>query len=150
MTEILDIPVDLLEPNVFLTRYSEPVEIEDLAQSILSQGQLTPIGVRPHPIKKDRFQVIFGHRRFTAIKKIGGKTIRAEIKQADDIAMLQMAVVENLQRYDVSDYEKGMLFRTLSETFDLSYDEIGRMIGKSKQLVSNHIAMTRICSKEDL
>ena len=133
MTEILDIPVDLLEPNVFLTRYSEPVEIEDLAQSILSQGQLTPIGVRPHPIKKDRFQVIFGHRRFTAIKKIGGKTIRAEIKQADDIAMLQMAVVENLQRYDVSDYEKGMLFRTLSETFDLSYDEIGRMIGKSKQ-----------------
>ena len=58
--------------------------------------------------------------------------------------MLQMAIVENLQRQDASDYEKGLLFRKLSEEFHLTYEEIGGLIGKSKQLVSNHIAMTEL------
>lgn len=136
--------------NIFLTRYSEPDSIEELAQSIKSQGQLEAIAVRPHPSKKSFYQVIYGHRRLAAIKKLGLKTIRAEIKNVDDSAMLQMAVVENLQRQDVSDYEKGVLFRKLAEQFEVTYEQIGAMIGKSKQLVSNHIAMTRICTQHDL
>ncbi len=146
MAEILQLPIELIEPNIFLTRYSEPVEIEDLAQSIQSQGQLEAIGVRPHPVKSGHYQIIYGHRRLAAIKTLGHKTIRAEVKTTNDIGMLQMALVENLQRQDISDFEKGMLFRNLSEHFDLTYDEIGKMVGKSKQLVSNHIAMTRVCS----
>lgn len=150
LAEIIDLPVELIEPNIFLTRYSEPAEIEDLALSIQSQGQLEAIAVRHHPTSKDRYQIIYGHRRLAAIKKLKQKTIRAEIKSVNDSAMLQMAVVENLQRQDISDFERGMLFRNLSEQFKLTYDDIGRMIGKSKQLVSNHIAMTRICSDEDI
>ena len=150
MAEIVDLPVGSLEPNIFLTRYSKPVEIEELAQSIQSVGQIEAIGVRPHPMKTGRYQVIYGHRRVAAINRLGWKTIRAEIRDVDDRAMLSMALVENLQRQDISDFEKGMLFRSLSENFDLTYDEIGRMIGKSKQLVSNHVAMTRLFSRDDI
>lgn len=150
MAEIIDLPVEFIEPNIFHTRYSEPVEIEDLAQSIQSQGQLEAIAVRKHPSKKDYFQIIYGHRRLAAVKKLKHKTIRAEVKPVDDAGMLQMALVENLQRQDISDFEKGMLFRSLSENFNLTYDDIGSMIGKSKQLVSNHITMTRICSDFEL
>lgn len=150
MAEILDLPIELVEPNIFLTRYSEPIEIEDLAQSIQSQGQLEAIGVRPHPDKKGYYQIIYGHRRLAATKRLGRKTIRAEIKDVNDKSMLQMALIENVQRQEISDFEKGMLFLSLSEIFDLTYDEIGKMIGKSKQLVSNHVAMTRICSKNNI
>jgi ParB/RepB/Spo0J family partition protein len=150
LTESLHIPVTQLEPNIFLTRYSDPVSIDELADSIKSLGQLEAIGVRPHPSKIDYYQIIYGHRRLAAIKKLGWKEIRAEVKQVDDSGMLQMAIVENLQRQDASDYEKGLLFRKLSEEFDLTYEEIGGLIGKSKQLVSNHIAMTKICSNEDV
>ena len=150
MTESLYIPVTQLEPNIFLTRYSDPVSIDELADSINSLGQLEAIAVRPHPSKVNCYQVIYGHRRLAAIKKLGWKEIRAEVKQVDESGMLQMAIVENLQRQDASDYEKGLLFRKLSEEFDLTYEEIGRLIGKSKQLVSNHIAMTKICSDDDV
>ncbi len=150
MTESLHIPVTQLEPNIFLTRYSDPVSIDELADSIKSLGQLEAIAVLPHPSKNNYYQIIYGHRRLAAIKKLGWKEIRAEVKQVDDSGMLQMAIVENLQRQDASDYEKGLLFRKLSEEFDLTYEEIGRLIGKSKQLVSNHIAMTKICSNEDV
>ncbi len=150
VAEILEIPVQLLEPNLYNTRYSDPENIEELAASMKAQGQLEAIGVRPHPTKQGFYQVIYGHRRLQAVKLLHWNTIRAELKEIDDKTMLQMAVVENLQRQDVSDYEKGLLFRNLSETFGLTYEEIGRMVGKSKQLVSNHIAMTRILSQEDL
>lgn len=150
VAEILEIPVEFLEPNIHRTRYSGSESVEELAASIKAQGQLEAIGVRPHPAKHGYYQVIYGHRRLEAIRLLNWKTIRAEVRQVDDSTMLQMAVVENLQRHDISDYEKGMLFRNLSETFDLTYEEIGRMMGKSKQLVSNHIAMTRIFSQEDL
>ncbi len=150
MTEILDIPVKQIEPSIYNTRYFDPENIEELAASIKSQGQLEAIGVRPHPSQHGSYQVIYGHRRLRAMKLLGCQTIRAEVKIIDDRAMLQMAIVENLQRQDISDYEKGLLFRSMSEQLGMSYDEIGRLIGKSKQLVSNHIAMTRLFSLEDL
>jgi ParB family chromosome partitioning protein len=150
LAEVLDLPVELIEPNPFLTRYSGSQQIDDLAQSIETQGQLEPIAVRMHPQNSDRYQVIYGHRRLAAIKKLKQKTIRAEVKSVDDAGMLEMSVVENLQRQDISDFEKGMLFRNLSENFRMTYDDIGRMIGKSKQLVSNHIAMTKLFSEAEL
>jgi ParB/RepB/Spo0J family partition protein len=145
-----EISIDSLDPNLFVTRYFEDSDIDGLAQSIEAQGQLEAIGVRRSPSHPNRYQIIYGHRRVAAIKKLGLKTVKAEVKNVDDRMMLQMAITENLQRQNVSDYEKGLLFRNLSETFDLTYEEIGRMIGKSKQLVSNHIAMTRLFSETEL
>jgi ParB/RepB/Spo0J family partition protein len=145
-----EIPVDTLDPNIFATRYSEDAEIDELAQSIKTHGQLESIGVRRNPSDPDRYQIIYGHRRVAAIRRLGLKTVRAELKDIDDRMMLQMAVVENLQRQNISDYEKGLLFRNLSDNFELTYEEVGRIIGKSKQLVSNHIAMTRLFSDKDL
>lgn len=150
VTEILEIPVNQIEPSIYNTRYFDPENIEELAASIKSQGQLEAIGVRPHPSKHGFYQVIYGHRRLQAMKNLGCNTIRAEVKMTNDSDMLQMAIVENLQRQDISDYEKGLLFRNMSEQFGMSYEDIGRVIGKSKQLVSNHIAMTRLFSLDDL
>lgn len=146
-----EIPLNVLDPNPFATRFFRDTNIEGLAQSIRVQGQLESIGVRHKPQDPSRFQIIYGHRRVAAVKRLGLKTVRAEVKDVvDDRAMLQMAVVENLQRESISDYEKGLLFRTFSVHFNLTYEEIGRMIGKSKQLVSNHIAMTKLFSEKEL
>lgn len=147
---VLEISISLVEPNPFDTRYTSDQYIEELAQSIRSQGQLEPVAVRPHPSLKGHYQLIYGHRRLAAIRSLGVETIRAEIKEVDDISMLQMALVENLQRKDLTDYEKGLLFLTLSDKFGMTYDEIGRIIGKSKQLVSNHVAMTKLFSDKEL
>jgi ParB family chromosome partitioning protein len=145
-----EIPLEQLEPNVFATRFAQCNNIEELAKSISAQGQLEPIAVRPHPGKTGYYQIIYGHRRVQAAKMLGLRTIKAEIMNVDDISMLQIALVENLQRKDLSDFEKGLIFRNLSERFNLSYEEIGRSVGKSKQLISNHIAMTRMFSEREL
>lgn len=150
MSFVQDIPVDMVEPNPFETRYTESSLIDELAQSIKSQGQLEPVAARPHPSIRGRYQLIYGHRRLAAIRKIGNSRIRAEIRDADDRSMLQIALVENLQRKDLTDYEKGLLFLRLADEFGMTYEEIGSIVGKSKQLVSNHIAMTRLFAKESL
>lgn len=148
--DVQEIPVELVEPNPYFTRSEDSVDVESLSHSLKRGGLIQPIGVRPHPAKPGRFQLVYGQRRLEAARKSGWERILARVFEVDDKTLVQMTVIENLHREDLSDYEKGMIFRVLSEKFGLTYEEIGDAIGHSKQYVSNHIAMTRLFTEEEV
>lgn len=144
-------PVELVVSGLINSDRLDHESVSELASSIKSKGQLEPIAIRRYPANKDLFQVIYGHRRVEAIKTLGWKNIRAELyENIDDNALIQMALIENLQRKEMTDYEKGQLFKLLSDNFELTFQEIGRLIGKTKQYVSNHIAMANLFTSEEM
>lgn len=107
------------------------------------EGQLSPILVRQHPSGKD-YQVIFGNRRLEAAKKLGWKAINASVVNASDSETLLIALAENLERDDFSDYEKAMLMEELHVKEGKSYGEIAESLGKSLAYVYQHLAMLRL------
>jgi ParB/RepB/Spo0J family partition protein len=142
----VDLPVDLIEHNNEL-RLSGELEIDELALSLSTHGQLTPIEVRCHPTKSNYFQVVFGNRRLAGARKLGWKTIRANIVEADDNEALLRAIVENIHRKDLSDYEKAVFIERLHTVTGKNYSELAEMIKKSAAFVSLHVAMLHLFPK---
>lgn len=139
-----------IEPTSGIGRMLEDSETIDLLDSMQSVGQLTPIKVRPHPTRAGKYQLVYGHRRYFAALRLGWETIKAEVEDLDDEAMLQQAIVENIQRKDLTDYEKALLFEQLHLDFKRTYEEIARLVGKSKQYVANHLAMLRLFDRKKI
>ena len=108
-----------------------------MVNSMKSNGQLVTIKVRPNPTDNNRYESVFGHRRFLAAKKLGWKTIRAEIVEATNEDVLMQSLVENFEREGISDYEKALIFSTLNTKFNKTYEEIGKNLGISKQHVGS-------------
>lgn len=119
-------------------------EIDGLAESLSKEGQLSPIRVRKHPTMKRNFLVVFGNRRLAAARKLGWKTIRAEVIEANDTESIAMAFSENVDRQNFSDYEKAMMLQELHDSLGKSYAEVADKIGKSAAFVSQHIAMLHL------
>lgn len=119
-------------------------EEDDIVSSFASNGQLAPIKLRLHPHKQNRFQVIYGNRRLAAARKLGWKTIRAEIVVVDEAQSLLMALSENLDRRDFSDYEKASIIEKIHRETCKPYSEIAAMIHRSEAFVYQHIAMLRL------
>lgn len=135
--------VELIEPLV-QTRVSQPDEIQELAHSLEQQGQISPIGVRPHPAKPEFYQLIFGNRRLAAAKKLGWKKINADVVNASDEEALIIAFSENINRADLSDYEKGLFLQRLHNLSGKTYSEIAKSLGKSISYVSLHVDMVNL------
>lgn len=118
---------------------TELPNIDELASSIKQQGLIVPLIIR-----KDRsgsYETICGHRRLRAISKLGFIKAPCIIVDGPDDKMDQLALVENIQREELSDYEKALVFELLNQKHGMTYAQIGEAVGKSKQYVSNHIAM---------
>src|SRR5579872_4646457 len=137
------IPVDLVD-NDSPTRLSFDPDVSDLIPSMKSQGQLSAIRVRPHPSNPNRFQVIFGARRFIAAKKLGWKTIEAVVDNSSDVESLILAFSENSDRKDFTDFEKARIIQRLHDITGKSYAEVAEMLGKSAPFVSQHVAMLKL------
>jgi len=142
--------LDSLQINPFNCRicYGE-ADIARLAHSLEKYGQLSPIKVRRSPIDEGKYEVIYGHRRCLAAEKLGWKQIRAEVISASDTESIEQSLIENLEREDLSDYEKATIFYRLNTQFGKTYDEIGRVVGLSKQRISSYVAMTKLFSSDD-
>jgi ParB/RepB/Spo0J family partition protein len=148
---IADIPLDSIRPNPYNSRLAYTgSSIEKLSASISDKGQLTIIKVRPHPLQKGLYQLVFGHRRYYAAKKLGWKSITAEVVDTSDEDMIEESLVENFERENISDYELAMVFQRMNLEFHKTYDQIGKKIGVSRQMISNHIAMLRLFDSEEL
>ncbi|MDG6907256.1 MAG: ParB/RepB/Spo0J family partition protein, partial [Nitrososphaerota archaeon] len=113
--------------------------IDELACSIKRQGLLVPLIVRKKG--NSRYDLVSGHRRLSALRTLGWKYVECITVDGSDDKMSQFAIVENIQREDLSDYEKALTFRVLHDKYHMTYSAIGDATGKSKQFVSNHIAM---------
>jgi ParB family chromosome partitioning protein len=119
-------------------------EIDDLAHSFSSHGQMHPIFVRTHPNRKGKYEVVAGARRLAAAKRLGWETISAEIVDASDCDALVMALIENEHRKDFVDYERALLLERLHVLTKRNYSSIAELIGKSNAYVSQHIAMLHL------
>lgn len=148
---IVEIPMEKIRPNPYNSRSAyTSASIEKLAASISDSGQLAPVKVRPHPTQKEFYQLVFGHRRYYATKKLALSTIAAEVIETNDQEMIEQSLIENFQRENISDYELAMVFQKMNLEFHMTYDQIGKKVGVSRQVVSNHIAMLRLFDQDEL
>lgn len=134
------LPVASIAPNPFQPRqlFSEE-ELESLAASIREHGVLQPILVRPLPAsdETERFQLIAGERRWRAATRAGLDQLPAIVRDVDDKSALELAIIENVQRHDISAIESAGAYRRLAQEFALSGEQIASRVGKSRAAISN-------------
>ena len=144
--DILRIPVDMIEPNPFQPRMSfDTAALEELAGSIRTLGLIQPITVRR--ISDRRYQIISGERRYKACRLAGMGTIPAYIRDANDQGMLEMAIVENVQREDLDPIELALSYRRLIEECQLTQDSLADRVGKKRATVANTIRLLKLPAK---
>lgn len=142
-----EIPLSSIEPhqNVRLESILESLDdSEQLKSSLISNGQLSPIMVRQHPTKEGKFEIVFGNRRFRAAEELGWKAIKAEIVNVSDVESLLIALSENIDRKDLSDYEKALVLEKIHRRTGKTYAEVAKLVGKSPGFVSLHVAMLHL------
>ena len=139
---IRKIPLDSISTNPFQPRINfNQEEIDELALSIKNYGVIQPIIVRE---KEDGYELIAGERRYRACLALGLKDIPAIVKDIDDPDMAEIALVENLQRKDLSFMEEARAYQQLIENFSLTQKELAERIGKSQSTVANKLRLLNL------
>ena len=134
-----EIPVEAIQANPFQPRGDfDPGRLAELADSIRENGLLQPVVVRP---VGDAFEIVVGERRFRAIQSLGWTSVPALVRTLDDEQMLVVALVENLQRHDLSALEEARGYRRLMRDFDLTQEEVGRHVGRDRSTVANALRL---------
>ena len=131
--------VDQLAPNPFQPRSNliDP-NILSLEQSIRQSGLIQPIAVRP---VGDRYEIIVGERRWRAAKAVGMIHVPAVIRQANDQEMLELALIENIQREDLNAIDRAKAYRQFCTAFHLKSDEVAGRIGEDRSTVTNYLRL---------
>jgi len=144
--DIMRIPMDMIEPNPFQPRMSFGQEaLEELTESIRTLGLIQPITVRR---KSDgRYQIISGERRFRACQMAGMDMIPAYIRDTNDQGMLEMAIVENIQREDLDPIEVAMSYQRLIEECSLTQEQMAVRVGKKRASVTNFLRLLKLPAK---
>lgn len=136
---ITQLPIDNLEPNPHQPRgVMDPKELDDLVASIKQHGILEPIVVAHTPAG---YQIIAGERRWRAAKVAGLTTVPVLVKETTPRGMLEMAIIENVQRIDLNPLDRAKAFAHLMEDFRLTNTEIAERIGKSSAYISNSLRL---------
>ena len=137
------IPVSSIEINPFQPRtHFEQHALEELSASIKSLGVIQPITVRK--MGHDKYQIISGERRFRASQLAGLKEIPAFIRIANDQSMLEMALVENIQREDLDAIEIAISYQRLVEEVKLTQEELSERVGKQRSTVANYLRLLKL------
>jgi ParB family chromosome partitioning protein len=141
--DILRIPMDMIEANPFQPRMNFDSEsIEELAESIKVLGLIQPITVRRNA--DGGYQIISGERRFRACRRAGMTMIPAYVREANDQGMLEMALVENIQRQDLDPVEVAMSFQRLMEECSLTQEQMADRVGKKRATVANTLRLLKL------
>ena len=135
--------LDEIRPNPHQPRSTFDEEtLEGLADSIRSVGVLQPVVVRANP--EGGYFLVAGERRLRAARRAGLTQIPAVIRSGEDAAWLTEALIENLQRADLSPLEEAAAYRQLLEDFGLTHEEVGRRVGKSRAAVTNALRLLNL------
>jgi ParB family chromosome partitioning protein len=137
------LPIDRLRPNRFQPRSRfDDAAIEDLAASIRVQGIVQPLVVT---LEGEDYAIIAGERRWRAARKAGLEQVPVVVRQvADDRELLELALVENLQRSDLNPIEEAEAYAALQEKFGLSQEEVATRVGKARTTVTNALRLLRL------
>lgn len=143
MGAVAELDVNSIETNPFQprTHFNEEA-LEELAHSIRELGVIQPITVRK--VEFGKYQLISGERRFRASKMAGLKSIPAYIRLADDQNMLEMALVENIQRQDLDAIEVALSYQRLIEECSLTQEQMSERVGKKRSTVTNYLRLLRL------
>ena len=140
---VQELPLNLIIPNHRQPRFHfDELRLQELAESIKSQGILQPIVVSPQ--SGGKYEIIAGERRFRASERAGLKTIPVIIKETDDQQRLELAIMENVQRHDLNAIEEAKSYAELEKTFNLTQEEIAKKIGKSRSAVANKMRLLQL------
>ncbi len=143
LTSIDNIDIDLIDVNPFQPRTEFNQEaLEELASSIALMGLIQPITLRP--VTGGGFQIISGERRWRASKMAGLKKIPAYIRKSDDTGMLEMAIVENIQRENLDAIEIALSFQRLIDECKLTQDAMATRVGKKRASVTNYLRLLKL------
>lgn len=148
-TSITTIPLDSIEANPFQPRKEFDEEaLNELSQSIRQQGVITPITVRQMPDGK--YQLIAGERRVRASQLAGLKEIPAYIRIATDTQMMEMALVENIQRENLNAMEIAFSYNALIEECQLTHEQLSEKVGKNRSTITNYLRLLNLPSETQL
>ncbi|MBL4953377.1 ParB/RepB/Spo0J family partition protein [Neobacillus sp. YIM B02564] len=142
---VQEIRLKELRPNPYQPRKSFNQEaIDELKASILEHGILQPLIVR----KSIRgYEIVVGERRYRAAKEAKLASVPAVVREFSEQQMMELAVIENLQREDLNPIEEGQAYQTLMEKLDLTQEEVAKRLGKSRPHVANHIRLLSLPPK---
>lgn len=144
--DVLRIPVSMIEPNPFQPRMSfDQDSLQELAASIRTFGLIQPITVRKK--SADRYQIISGERRFKACQIAGMDMVPAYIRDANDQGMLEMAIVENIQRENLDPIEVAMSYQRLIDECSLTQEQMADRVGKKRASVTNYLRLLKLPAK---
>jgi len=142
---VKEISINELRPNPYQPRkIFQEKAIEELRDSIIEHGILQPIIVRKS-IKG--YEIVVGERRFRAAKAAKLQTVPAVVRELDEKQMMELAVLENLQREDLNPIEEGAAYQTLMEKLGLTQEELAKRLGKSRPHLANHIRLLSLPAK---
>jgi ParB family chromosome partitioning protein len=141
---LLELDIERIIPNLDQPRTAFPEEkLEELAQSIREHGILQPVVVRRHG---EMFQIVAGERRWRAAQRAGLHRIPVVIREVPDEQLLELALVENLQREDLTPIEEAQAYRRLMDELGLTQEQIAVRLGKDRTTVANAIRLLRLPS----
>lgn len=145
-SDVLRIPVDMIEPNPYQPRMSfDDDAMRELAQSIKTFGLIQPITVRRKG--DDKYQIISGERRYRASILAGMDMIPAYIRDASEQGMLEMAIVENIQRENLDPIEVAMSYQRLMDECRLTQEQMADRVGKKRASVANQLRLLKLPAK---
>ena len=137
-----EVPISALDPNPFQPRSAmDPERLAELTASVRESGIVQPILVRR---RGERYQIIAGERRFRAAQATGLATVPVMVRDVDDEHLLELALVENIQREELNPIEEAQAFHRLQDEFGLTQEEIARRVGRDRATVANTLRLLRL------
>ena len=141
--EMFEIDIDLIEPNSFQPRMNFNEErLEELAQSIRSNGIIQPLLIRR--IDGGRYQIVAGERRWRAAQRAGLSKVPCIIKEIPEEKMLELALVENIQRQELNAIEEAHAYKRLIEALGLTQEMVAQRVGRDRTFITNYLRLLRL------
>jgi ParB family chromosome partitioning protein len=132
------VPIERIRANPDQPRRAfDEKELQDLAASIREKGVIQPLILRPHPVEPGQYEIVAGERRWRAAQMAGVAELPAVVRDLDDTEVLELAIIENIQRADLNPLEEAQGYRQLMDRFGHTQERLAEALGKSRSHIAN-------------
>lgn len=140
---VLEVEVDAIKPNTFQPRrVFDEGKLGELVDSIREHGVVQPVVVRP--LENGKYELVVGERRLRACQRLAFKMIPAVIKDFTNAQMMEIALVENIQRQDLNPVEEAWAYKRLMEEFNMTQEQVAKRVSKSRSLIANMVRLLHL------
>ena len=141
--ELIEVDIDLIEPNTLQPRTNFHEErLEELAQSIRTNGIIQPLLVRR--LAGGRYQLVAGERRWRAAQRAGLQRVPCVVREIPEDRMLELALIENIQRQELNAIEEAFAYKRLIETLNLTQEMVAQRVGRDRTYITNYLRLLRL------